>query len=145
MQLVSSVFSTTSIRCGLLCLLFLNSLFRSAGGIVLNVHHDFSFHLAHDAHHEEVKSDEHTTGLSLSGGASHHHHHELVLSCDELPVFRINEAPKTQFSQTLVSSLMDGPVFGFRKTTMSTTALSRAPPEVMRGYLAILRTQVLRL
>lgn len=144
MQLVRFVFSKTYIRCGLLGLIFLNSLLGGSGGIILNVHHDFSFHLVQNVHEEDL-TVEHTAGAHLSEEESHHHHHEIVISGDERPVFRANEIPKTELSAVSPLFLIEYPVFKYRETQIATMALSRAPPEVMQGHLDILRTQVLRL
>lgn len=144
MQLIKAVFSKNYIRCGLLCLIFLNSLLGVSGGVILNVHHDFSFHLADGMHVEDTKT-EHTTGPHLSVEGSHHHHHQIVISGDELPVFRTNEIPKAEFSAASNLILIEYPVFKYRDMQMATTALSRAPPEVMQSHLDTLRTQVLRL
>jgi len=144
MQLIRAVFSKNYIRCGLLCLIFLNSLLGVSGGVILNVHHDFSFHLADSVHEEELKTEDQTLPR-LSGEGSHHHHHQIVISGEELPVFRTNETPKAEFSAASNLILIEYPVFKYRDMQIATTALSRAPPEVMQGHLDILRTQVLRL
>lgn len=144
MQLIRAVLFNDYIRGGLLCLMFLNSLLGVSGGVILNVHHDFSFHLA-DGVQEEDLTAEHTAEPHLSEEGAHHHHHQIVISGEELPVFRTNEPTKTEFSGASNLNLIEYPVFKYRDMQIATTALSRAPPEVMQGHLDILRTQVLRL
>lgn len=131
------------IRSGLLSLMLLNALFGGSGGIVLNLHHDFSFHLSADLDEGHVNA-EHTEGMQ-HGHESSHHHHEISLSVDELPIFRVNEVAKAQISAPPVGLLLQYSIFNHPKVQMAGAVLSRAPPEVMQGHLDTLRTQVLRL
>lgn len=131
------------IRCGLLSLMLLNTLFGVSGGIVLNLHHDFSFHLSANLDEGHVNT-EHTEGMHHVHESSHHHH-EINLSVDELPLFRVNEIAEVQISAPAVVLLLQYSFLNHPKALIERTVQSRAPPEVMQGHLDTIRTQVLRL
>lgn len=125
----------------LLSMLSFNSLLSVTGGFLLNMHHDFSFHLK-PGDHAETESAQ----LLTDASADEHHHHELKVIAEMDPTVRgIDPWVKVQMPVLEVLAYLPNFVLGQPVSKMASGFVARPPPDILPQQIVSLRTQVLRL